>query len=62
MLAAVKRLGTSVFSTMPDEAEFLVDDPADPSRKLIRQVLGAVAEYGGRMTVLRLQAGPPAEA
>jgi hypothetical protein len=27
------------------EAAYLVDDPDDPSRKLIRQVPGAVNEY-----------------
>ena len=44
VLAEVKRLGGEVFSTSAAEAGYLSDDPDDPSRKLIRQVLGAVAE------------------
>lgn len=45
-----------VFSAASGEAD-LRDDPADPSRRLMRQVLGAVAEYERGMTVLRLQRG-----
>mgnify|MGYP003618139586 CR=1 FL=1 len=33
------------------------DDPDDPSRKLIRQVLGAVAEYERSIIALRLRSG-----
>ena len=42
LLAEVRRLGGEVFSTSVAEAGYLNDDPDDPSRKLIRQVLGAV--------------------
>lgn len=57
LLAEVKRLGGEVFSTSAAEASYLTDDPDDPSRKLIRQVLGAVAEYERSMIALRLRSG-----
>jgi DNA invertase Pin-like site-specific DNA recombinase len=57
LLGEVRRLGGEVFSCSDAEAEFLVDDPADPSRRLIRQILGAVAEYERSMITLRLRAG-----
>ena len=57
LLAEVKRLGGEVFSTSAAEAGYLADDPDDPSRKLIRQVLGAVAEYERSMIALRLRSG-----
>lgn len=57
LLAEVRRLGGEVFSTSAAEGAYLVDDPDDPSRKLIRQVLGAVAEYERGMIALRLRSG-----
>lgn len=57
LLAEVRRLGGEVFSTSAAETNYLVDDPDDPSRKLIRQVLGAVAEYERSMIALRLRSG-----
>lgn len=57
LLAEVRRMGADLFSTFAAEADYLADDPSDPSRKLIRQVLGAVAEYEKAMTVLRLKSG-----
>ena len=57
LLAEVRRLGGEVFSTSAAEAGYLTDDPDDPSRKLIRQVLGAVAEYERSMIALRLRSG-----
>lgn len=57
LLAEVKRLGGTLFSTVNSEAAYLVDDPDDPSRKLIRQVLGAVSEYERSMIALRLRSG-----
>jgi DNA invertase Pin-like site-specific DNA recombinase len=57
LLAEVRRLGGDVWSTSAAEQQFLADDPADPSRKLIRQVLGAVSEYERAMIALRLAAG-----
>jgi DNA invertase Pin-like site-specific DNA recombinase len=57
LLGDVRRMGAAVFTTSAAEAGYLVDDPDDPSRKLIRQVLGAVAEYERAMTALRMRAG-----
>jgi DNA invertase Pin-like site-specific DNA recombinase len=58
LLAEVWRMGGEVFSTAAGEAHYLVrDDPGDPSRKLIRQVLGAVNEYERSMIAMRLRIG-----
>jgi DNA invertase Pin-like site-specific DNA recombinase len=57
LLAEVKRLGCEVFSTSPSESAYIADDDSDPSRKLIRQVLGAVSEYERAMIALRLRMG-----
>jgi DNA invertase Pin-like site-specific DNA recombinase len=57
LLAEVKRMGGEVFSTSAGEAAFLNDDPGDPSRKMIRQILGAVNEYERSMIKLRLRSG-----
>lgn len=57
LLAEVRRLGREVFTTSAAEAGYLADDPHDPSRRLIRQVLGAVNEYERAMIRLRLNAG-----
>jgi DNA invertase Pin-like site-specific DNA recombinase len=57
LLAEVRRMGGEVFSTSAGEAAFLVDDPDDPSRALIRQILGAVAQYERAMIRLRLRSG-----
>ncbi len=62
LLGEFRRLGGQVFSTSEAEANYVTDDPSDPSRKLIRQVLGAVAEYERAMTALRLQSGRAAKA
>ncbi len=42
LLAEIANLGGRVFSTIPGEQDVIEDDPDDPSRRLIRQVLGAV--------------------
>src|SRR5215217_6107755 len=55
LLAEVWKSG-ELFSTAGGEAN-LHDDPDDPSRRLIRQVLGAVSEYERAMIVLRLKRG-----
>jgi DNA invertase Pin-like site-specific DNA recombinase len=57
LLDEIRRMGRQVFTTSAGEAAFLEDYPADPSRKLIRQILGAVAEYERGMIRLRMQAG-----
>lgn len=58
LLASIWSDGGRVFSTSPGEAPYLVKDgPDDPSRALIRQVLGAVSQYERSMIRLRLRAG-----
>jgi DNA invertase Pin-like site-specific DNA recombinase len=57
LIAEVRRMGAEVFSAAAGESAYLVDDPDDPSRKLIRQVLGAVNEYERAMIALRLRSG-----
>src|SRR5262245_2781111 len=61
LLAEVKRLGGRVFSATPAEDEFLADDPADPSRRLIRQIIGAINEYERSVITLRLRSGRQAK-
>jgi DNA invertase Pin-like site-specific DNA recombinase len=57
LLAEIRRLGGEVHSTSRSESEFLRDDANDPSRKMIRQVLGAVSEWERSIIALRLRAG-----
>jgi DNA invertase Pin-like site-specific DNA recombinase len=57
LLAEIRRIGKELFSTSSGEAAFLADDPDDPSRKLIRQVLGAVNEFERSMIRLRMRSG-----
>lgn len=57
LLAELHRIGAELFSTSTGEAGFLANDPDDPSRALIRQVLGAVAQYERSMIRLRTAAG-----
>ena len=61
LLAEVWRTGAEVESAAEGEAN-LRDDPEDPSRALIRQVLGAVSEYERKMIVLRMSRGRMAKA
>jgi DNA invertase Pin-like site-specific DNA recombinase len=57
LLAECWRMGASVSSTAAGEDAYLSDDPADPSRRLIRQILGAVSDYERSMVRLRLATG-----
>jgi DNA invertase Pin-like site-specific DNA recombinase len=57
LLAEIKRMGGEAFTTSAAEAGYLADDPDDPSRRLIRQILGAVNEYERAMIRLRLRSG-----
>lgn len=61
LLAEIRRLGAEPFTTSAAEAEFLADDPDDPSRRLIRQILGAVHEYERSMIAFRLRGGKAAK-
>lgn len=64
LLREVWNLGGRVFSTAASEDAYLSPDGAedDPSRALIRQILGAVAEYERGMIRLRLRSGKAAKA
>ena len=62
LLAEIRHLGRRVFTTSAAEAGYLEDDPDDPSRKLIRQILGAVDDYERGMIALRLRSGRRAKA
>lgn len=57
LLADVWAMGASVFSTSEAEGQYLKPDPDDPSRQLIRTVLGAVNTYERQMISLRMKAG-----
>lgn len=57
LLADLWRIGCQVFSCSPAEGSYLSDDPDDPSRALIRQVLGAVSQYEHSMIAMRLRSG-----
>lgn len=57
LLRDIWAMGAHVFSTDSAEAGNLQNTPDEPSRKLIRQVLGAVAEYERSMIALRMKAG-----
>jgi DNA invertase Pin-like site-specific DNA recombinase len=57
LLGELRRIGAQCYSTSASEAAYLTDDPDDPSRALIRQVLGAVAQYERAMIALRLRSG-----
>lgn len=61
LMSDVWAMGGEVYSTASDENN-LRDDPDDPSRKLIRRMLGAVVEYDREMTLLRLRNGRRAKA
>lgn len=57
LLADVRRKGGQIFTASAAEAHYLADDADDPSRALIRQVLGAVAGYERNMIALRMRRG-----
>lgn len=57
LLAEVGRLGGRLHSCSPTEDAYLVDDPTDPTRALVRQVLGVVSQYERAMIRLRMAAG-----
>ena len=61
LLREAWRTGAEVESAAQGESN-LRDDPEDPSRALIRQVLGAVSEYERKMIVLRMKRGRMAKA
>lgn len=56
-LGVLWQLGAEILTVDGDGAEVAKDDPEDPTRTLIRQVLGAVAEFQRRDLVRKLHAG-----
>jgi DNA invertase Pin-like site-specific DNA recombinase len=57
LLRDIRQRGADVVSCSSAESDYLRDDPHDPTRKLIRQVLGAVSEFERALIKLRLQRG-----
>lgn len=57
ILLEIGRIGGQSFSTVSSESALLGDDPNDPSRTMIRQILGAVSQYERAMIVLRMKMG-----
>jgi len=53
LLREIRNSGGELFSASESENGYLGDDDADPSRKMIRQILGSVAEYERAMIRLR---------
>lgn len=54
--------GIKVLSTENDETTLLQADPKDVTRKLVRTIMAALAEYDRGMIVARLEAGRQAKA
>lgn len=61
VLRAVADAGGRLRSTAAAEDAVLGEDPADPSRTLVRQILGAVGEYERKLQRLRMRAGQDAK-
>lgn len=62
LLRKLSDLGGVVLSTRENENEMLNGESKDPSRKLVRVIMGAISEYDREMTVDRLAAGRAAKA
>ena len=60
LLREIHAAGGVLLSATPGENE-LLRDPHDPIRKLMRQILGAFAEYEKSVIALRLAAGRAAK-
>lgn len=56
LLRNLSRLGGVVFSTRENENEMISGATDDPSRELVRTILGAISEYDRKMTIARLAA------
>jgi DNA invertase Pin-like site-specific DNA recombinase len=57
LLAELHRRGNELHSCSATEDEHLVDDPDDPTRALVRRILGAVAAHEREVIRLRLRSG-----
>lgn len=62
LLRNTHRLGGVVMSARESENELLSGESKDPSRKLIRTILGAISEYDREMVADRLEAARKAKA
>ncbi len=62
LLRNTHRLGGVVMSARESENELLSGESKDPSRKLIRTILGAISEYDREMVTDRLEAARRAKA
>ena len=57
LLAELHRMGKELRSCSPTEDDALQHDPDDPTRELVRRILGSIATYERQMFRLRLRAG-----
>lgn len=57
ILGEFRRAGVPMFSTVAAENDLIGSDAADPTRTLIRQILGAVAQYERALICLRMAGG-----
>jgi DNA invertase Pin-like site-specific DNA recombinase len=57
LLADLHRLGRELRSCSPTEDANLLHDPEDPTRALVRRILGSIAAYEREVIRLRLKAG-----
>jgi DNA invertase Pin-like site-specific DNA recombinase len=57
ILREILRIGATPYTTSPAETHFLGDDPNDPTRRLVRQVLGAISDYERSLVALRMRNG-----
>ena len=62
LLRKLSEFGGVVMSTRANENEMLVGESKDPSRKLVRTILGAISEYDREMITDRLTAARKAKA
>lgn len=57
LLARLHHVGKALHSCSPAEDENLAHTPEDPTRALVRRILGSIAQYEREMIRLRLRAG-----
>lgn len=57
LLAELHRRGKELHSCSATEDEHLIDSPDDPTRALVRRILGAIASYEREVIRLRLVSG-----
>jgi len=57
LIREIRGTGGDIQTASEREAHCLTDDPDDPSRELIRVILGAVASYERQMIGLRMRSG-----